>query len=126
MSTSSSALSSAASSSAAANYFTGMSNFSQDLNNTIQREVQIAGLPIQLLQNNINDLTNQASELQTLSGDVGGGAIRRLGPGYGGRQHAGWKRVGCLDCHGDGGERRHGGQLFAPGHEPGVVQRRHQ
>ena len=72
MSSSSSALSSLGNSSGAASYFTGMSNFSQDLNTAIQREVQIAGLPIQLLQNNVNDLTNQSDELETLSGDISG------------------------------------------------------
>ena len=51
------------------NYFNGLSNYSQDLNNAISREVQIAGLPIQLLQNNVNALNRQSSELQTLSGD---------------------------------------------------------
>ena len=34
--------SSSGSTSTAANYFSGMSNYSQDLNNAIQREVQIA------------------------------------------------------------------------------------
>jgi len=48
-------------------YFTGMSNYSSDLNNTISQEVQLASLPIQLLQNNVNDLTNQSSEMQKLS-----------------------------------------------------------
>ncbi len=75
MSSISSALSSQTSnsgtgSSTAANYFTGMSNFSQDLNNAVSRAVQIAGLPIQLLQNHVNDLTNQQNELDTLNGDV--------------------------------------------------------
>ncbi|HLY19877.1 MAG TPA: flagellar filament capping protein FliD [Bryobacteraceae bacterium] len=50
-------------------YFSGMSNYSQDLNNAISRELQIASLPIQLLQNNVNTLNSQSSELQTLSGD---------------------------------------------------------
>lgn len=57
---------SAGSTSTAANYFSGMSNYAQDLNNAIQREVQIAQLPIQLIQNNVNDLTNQSSTLQSL------------------------------------------------------------
>ncbi len=69
MSSSTSALTSAASSTAAANYFSGVSSYSQDLNNAIQRAVGIAGLPIQLLQNNVNDLTNQQDEMETLSGD---------------------------------------------------------
>jgi flagellar hook-associated protein 2 len=51
------------------NYFDGLSNYSQDLNNTISREVQIASLPIQLLQNNLNGLTSQSSELQNLNSD---------------------------------------------------------
>jgi flagellar hook-associated protein 2 len=50
------------------NYFSGMSNYSQDLNNAISREVQIAQLPITLLQDNVTTLTSQSSELQTLSG----------------------------------------------------------
>jgi len=66
MSSSASALGNSAS---ASTYFSGMSNYSQDLNNAISREVQIAGLPIQLLQNNVADLTSQSNELQTLSGD---------------------------------------------------------
>lgn len=51
-------------------YFSGMSNYAQDLNNAISRQVQIASLPIQLLQNDVNDLTSQSSELQTLSGNL--------------------------------------------------------
>ncbi|HTQ54193.1 MAG TPA: flagellar filament capping protein FliD [Bryobacteraceae bacterium] len=51
-------------------YFSGMSNYSQDLNNAISREVQIASLPIQQLQNNVNALSSQASELQTLQSDL--------------------------------------------------------
>jgi flagellar hook-associated protein 2 len=47
-------------------YFTGMSNYSQDLNNAISREVQIADLPIQLLQNDVSNLTNQSQTLQNL------------------------------------------------------------
>ena len=72
MSSATSALSSllSGSSSSAAAYFTGMSNYSQDLNNAISREVQIAELPIELLQNNVNDLTNQSAELQTLESDL--------------------------------------------------------
>jgi flagellar hook-associated protein 2 len=48
-----------------------MSSYSQDLNNAISQEVQIASLPIQLLQNDVNDLTNQSNELQTLDTDFG-------------------------------------------------------
>jgi len=53
-------------SSSATTYFSGMSNYSTDLNNAISREVQIAQLPIQLLQNNVNDMTNQVQTLQNL------------------------------------------------------------
>lgn len=72
MSTSPSALSSLGSGSSTTppTYFTGMSNFSASLNNQISQEVQIAGLPIQLLQNDVTNLTNQTNELQTLGGDV--------------------------------------------------------
>lgn len=72
MSSSASALSSAASgsSTAATTYFTGMSNYSQSLNAEISQEVQIASLPIQLLQNDVTNLTNQQSELNTLDSDV--------------------------------------------------------
>jgi flagellar hook-associated protein 2 len=65
----SSSLGSASGSSSGTAYFSGMSNYSQDLNNAIQREVEIASLPIELLQNDVNDLTNQSGELQTLDGD---------------------------------------------------------
>jgi flagellar hook-associated protein 2 len=70
MSSISSPVSSQSGGSSATTYFTGMSNYSQDLNNAISRAVQIAGLPIQLLQNHVNDLTNQQDELETLNGDV--------------------------------------------------------
>lgn len=66
MSSSTSPISSLASYSGS--YFSGMSNYSQDLNNAISREVQIAQLPITLLQNNVSTLSSQSSELQTLSG----------------------------------------------------------
>jgi flagellar hook-associated protein 2 len=66
MSSISSPISSQSSSSAATTYFSGMSNYSQDLNQAISREVQIAELPIQLLQNNVNDMTNQVQTLQSL------------------------------------------------------------
>jgi flagellar hook-associated protein 2 len=65
-----SSLGSGSSSTTVPTYFTGMTNFSSSLNAAISQEVQIAGLPIQLLQNNVNDLTNQQSELNTLNGDV--------------------------------------------------------
>jgi len=56
-------------SSSGATYFSGMSNYSQDLNNAISREVEIASLPSELLQNDVNDLTDQSNELQTLDND---------------------------------------------------------
>jgi flagellar hook-associated protein 2 len=71
MSSPTSALSSLGSSSTAQTYFSGMSNYSASLNAEISQEVQIASLPIQLLQNDVNDLNNQTSELETLSGDIG-------------------------------------------------------
>src|ERR1035438_4098720 len=43
-----SSLGSSSTSSATTTYFTGMSNYSTDLNNAISREVQIADMPIQL------------------------------------------------------------------------------
>jgi flagellar hook-associated protein 2 len=67
MSSSASAINSL--SSYSGNYFNGMSSYSQDLNNAIAREVQIASLPIQLLQNNLNTLNSQSSELQKLNTD---------------------------------------------------------
>ena len=72
MSSSTSALSALGSSAstAAPTYFTGMSTFSTSLNAEISQEVQIASLPIQLLQNDVTTLTNQQTELQTLSADV--------------------------------------------------------
>ena len=47
--------------------FTGTSTYSQDFQNIISQQVQIASLPITLLQNNVTTLTSQSSELQTLS-----------------------------------------------------------
>ncbi|MGA2134224.1 MAG: flagellar filament capping protein FliD [Bryobacteraceae bacterium] len=70
MSTSASPISSL--SSYSGEYFNGMSNYSQDLNNEISREVQIASLPIQQLQNNVSTMTSQQTELQTLNSDVEG------------------------------------------------------
>src|SRR5260370_28279660 len=54
----------------ATTYFNGMSSDAQSLNSQIAREVQMASLPIQLLQNNVNHLTNQSNELQTLNTDM--------------------------------------------------------
>jgi flagellar hook-associated protein 2 len=50
-------------------YFNGLSSYSSDLNNEISREVQIASLPIQVLDNDVTTLTNQSNELQTLNTD---------------------------------------------------------
>jgi flagellar hook-associated protein 2 len=71
MSSAASALGSANStSSTPTTYFTGLSTFSSSLNAEISQEVQIASLPIQLLQDDVTTLTNQQTELQTLSTDV--------------------------------------------------------
>jgi len=70
MSSAASALGSASSAATPTTYFTGMSTFSASLNNEISQEVQIASLPIQLLQDDVTTLTNQQTELQTLSTDV--------------------------------------------------------
>jgi flagellar hook-associated protein 2 len=47
-----------------------MSSTAQSLNSQIAREVQIASLPIQILQNSVNDLTAQSNELQTLNSNM--------------------------------------------------------
>ncbi len=62
-----SSISSPVSSTSANTYFNGMSNYSSSLNNEIAQEVQIASLPIDLLDNDVTTLTNQSSELQTLN-----------------------------------------------------------
>lgn len=73
MSTISSALSGTSSSGAAStttpNYFTGLSSYSQDLQNVISRAVSIASLPIELLTSQQNTVSSQATELNTLDGD---------------------------------------------------------
>ena len=48
---------------------TGLSNYSQDLQNEVNREVSLAELPMQELQGEVTTLTGQATELSTLSGD---------------------------------------------------------
>jgi flagellar hook-associated protein 2 len=48
---------------------TGLSNYSQDLQNQVNRQVALASLPMQELQNQVNQLTSQSSELNTLSGN---------------------------------------------------------
>jgi flagellar hook-associated protein 2 len=54
----------------AGTYFNGLSSYSQDLNNAIGREVAIASLPIQELQNTVSSLTGQQTELNTLNRDI--------------------------------------------------------
>jgi len=56
-------------SSSANTYFNGMSNYSSSLNNEIAQEVQIASLPIELLDNDVTTLTSQSTELGTLNSD---------------------------------------------------------
>ena len=46
--------------------FTGSSTFSSSFQQVLTRAVQIASLPMQQLQNNVNDLTNQQSALTQL------------------------------------------------------------
>jgi len=48
----------------------GLSNYSQDLQNEVNREISLASLPMQELQNEVTTLTSQATELSTLSGDL--------------------------------------------------------
>jgi flagellar hook-associated protein 2 len=50
-------------------YFNGLSTYSSDLNNVISRTVQIAALPIQVLNNDVTTLTNQSNELSTINND---------------------------------------------------------
>jgi len=47
----------------------GLSNYSQDIQNEVNREVSLASLPMQEIQNEVTQLTSQATELSTLSGD---------------------------------------------------------
>jgi len=69
MSSSVSPISSLDSSSSGA-YFAGMSTYSSSLNNEISQEVEMASLPIQLLQNDVSTLTSQSDDLQTLNSDM--------------------------------------------------------
>ncbi len=48
---------------------TGLSNYSQDLQNEVNRQIALASLPMQELQNEVNGLTSQSTELSTLSSD---------------------------------------------------------
>jgi len=66
-----SSIPSAVSGSSANTYFNGMSNYSSSLNNEISQEVEIASLPIDLLDNDVSTLTNQSTELGTLNTDFG-------------------------------------------------------
>ena len=47
----------------------GLSNYSQDIQNEVNREVSLASLPMQEIQNEVNTLTSQATELSTINGD---------------------------------------------------------
>src|SRR5579875_371550 len=49
--------------------FTGTSQFSSEFQSEISREVQIADLPIQMLQNQVTSLQSQSSALATLNTD---------------------------------------------------------
>lgn len=51
-------------------YFTGLSSYSSDFQQIIQRAVQIADLPITGLQSQETDNTNKVEELQTLQPEV--------------------------------------------------------
>lgn len=46
----------------------GLSNYSQDIQNEVNREVSLASLPMQEIQNDVTQLTSQATELSTLNG----------------------------------------------------------
>jgi len=54
----------------ATTYFNGMSSDAQSLNSQISRQVQMASLPIELLQNDVTNLTSQSNELQSLNTDM--------------------------------------------------------
>lgn len=47
----------------------GLSNYSQDLQNEVNREVSLAELPMQQVQNDVNGLQSQSTELSTLNTD---------------------------------------------------------
>lgn len=57
----------ASTSSTSSTAFTGNSAFSADLQTAISRAVGFASLPLQILQNKQNDITNQRTALQSLS-----------------------------------------------------------
>lgn len=54
------------STSATAPTFTGVSSYASDLQQVINRALQIAALPLQQLQNQLQDMNNRSSELNTL------------------------------------------------------------
>lgn len=56
-------------SSSSTQYFTGLSDYSQELQNVVGRAVSIAALPIQVLTAEQTQLSNQATELTTLDTD---------------------------------------------------------
>jgi len=68
--TANSSSSSSSSSSSGSTNFTGTSQYSGDLQNAINHAVQVADLPIELLQNQQTALTGQSTELTTLDGLV--------------------------------------------------------
>ena len=49
--------------------YAGLSNYSQDLQNELNREVALASLPMQQMQNDVNQLNSESSELNTLNSD---------------------------------------------------------
>ena len=65
---SSSSSGSSSSTSSSGTEFTGTSEYSQDLQNVINHAVQVADLPITLLQNQQTALTDQSNELTTMDG----------------------------------------------------------
>jgi len=65
----------------AAQYFTGLSNYSSDFQSIIQRAVSIADVPIQALQSKQTNLMNQKQALIAINPDVAslGSAVAALG-----------------------------------------------
>jgi flagellar hook-associated protein 2 len=53
----------------ASSLFTGTSQFSSDLQNAITREVSLASLPLQQMQNDLTTLQSQSAEVTTLATD---------------------------------------------------------
>jgi flagellar hook-associated protein 2 len=48
---------------------TGLSNYSQDLQNEVNRELALAALPMQQVEDDVTTLTSQSTELNTLNSD---------------------------------------------------------